>query len=111
MRKTSRMYARGRSQYTRYLAAGEVPMFAQLAVQCFEEHCVGDLADVHAGVIQDGDDPLVLLLHQVHDDLIVEVVDLQDIAQRQCPREQGPAPETPVPRVHQLRQAPSMVNM
>lgn len=86
-------------------------MFAQFAVQCFEEHCVGDLADVHAGVVQDGDDPLVLLLHQVHDDLIVEVVDLPDTAQKQCPREQGSDLETPVPRVHLFRQTPSMENM
>lgn len=110
MRKNSRTNVRGRPQRTRYLAAGEVPVFAQLAVQGFEEHRVGDLADVHAGVIQDGDDPLVLLLHQVHDDLIVEVVDLPDTARKQCPREQGPDPETPVPRVHLSRQAPSTEN-
>jgi len=33
----------------------------------------------------------VLLLHKVHDDLIVEVIDLQDTAGRRFQREQMPA--------------------
>lgn len=79
---------RGRAHETSHLSAGKVTVFSQFTVQCFEEHFVGDLADVHAGVIQDGDDALVLLLHEVHDDLVVEVIDLWDTAERRAvPRE------------------------
>jgi len=51
-------------------------MFAQFTVKCFKEHFVSDFANVHAGIVQDCNDPLVLLLHKVHDDLIVEVIDV-----------------------------------
>lgn len=88
MRKILRMKMRGRSQHTHYLSAGKVPVFAQFTVKCFEEHFVGDLADVHAGVIEDCNDPFVLLLHKVHDDLIVEVINLRDTAKEQFQREQ-----------------------
>lgn len=84
------MKMRGRSYHTHYLSAGKVPMFAQFTVQRFEEHFVGDLADVHAGVIEDRNDPFVLLLHKVHDDLIVEVINLRDTAKEQFQREQRP---------------------
>ena len=87
---------RGRSHYTRYLAAGKMTVFAQFTVKCFQEHLIGDFADVHAGIIEDGNDPLVLLLHQVHDDLIVEVIDLEDTAKSQLQTEWGPG-ATPVP--------------
>ena len=87
---------RGRSRYTRYLAAGKMTVFAQFTVKCFQEHLISDFADVHAGVIQDGNDPLVLLLHQVHDDLIVEVINLEDTAKSQLQTGQGPG-ATPVP--------------
>lgn len=60
----------------RYLAAGVVRVLAQLGVHGLQEHGVGDLAPGQAGLIQDGDDALVRLLHQVHDDLVVEVLDL-----------------------------------
>lgn len=51
-------------------------MLPQLVIESLKEHLIRNFADVHAGVIQNGDDPLVLLLHQVDDDLIVEVIDL-----------------------------------
>lgn len=51
-------------------------VLGQLAVESLQEELVCDFAHVHAGFVQHGDDALVLLLHQVHNDLIVEVVDL-----------------------------------
>lgn len=51
-------------------------MLGQFAVEPLEENLVGDFAHVHAGFVQHGEDAFVLLLHQVHDDLIVEVIDL-----------------------------------
>lgn len=75
---------RGSAHETSYLSAGKVTVFAQFTVQCFEEHFIGDLADVHAGVIQDCNDAFVLLLHKVHNDLVVEVIDLQDTAQKRA---------------------------
>lgn len=51
-------------------------VFAQFTVKCFEEHFIGDFAYIHAGVIEDCNDPFVLLLHKVHNDLIVEVINL-----------------------------------
>lgn len=59
-----------------YLAAGVVGVFGQLHVEPLEENLVCDLSHVHAGFVQHGEDALVLLLHQIHDDLVVEVVDL-----------------------------------
>lgn len=51
-------------------------MLKQFGVHAFQAHGVGDLPHSQAGLIQDGDDSFVLLLHQVHDDLVVEVIDL-----------------------------------
>ena len=56
-------------------------VLGQFAVEPLQEHLVGDLAHVHAGLVQHGEDALVLLLHQVHDDLVVEVVDLSPRAE------------------------------
>lgn len=53
-------------------------MLAQFAIQCFQEHFISDFAHIHAGVIKDGNNAFVLLFHKVHNDLIVEVVDLED---------------------------------
>ena len=38
-------------------------------------YLVCDLADREAGLVEDGDDALVLLLYQVADDAVVEVLD------------------------------------
>lgn len=59
-----------------YLAAGVVGMFGQFAIESLQENLVCDFADVHAGLVQYREDALVLLLHQIHDDLVVEVIDL-----------------------------------
>lgn len=91
MGKTLQIERRGSSHKTHYLSAGKMAMFAQFTVKCFKEHFVSDFANVHAGIVQDCNDPLVLLLHKVHDDLIVEVIDLQDTAGRRFQREQMPA--------------------
>lgn len=59
-----------------YLAAGVVGVFGQFAIESLQENLVCDFADVHAGLVQYREDALVLLLHQIHDDLVVEVIDL-----------------------------------
>lgn len=59
-----------------YLAAGVVGVFGQFSVESLEENLVCDFAHVHAGFIQHREDALMLLLHQIHDDLIIEVIDL-----------------------------------
>lgn len=58
-------------------------MLPQLAVQSLQEHLVRHFPYVHAGVVQDGNDPFVLLLHQVHNHLVVKVIDLEK------PKEEG----------------------
>lgn len=51
MGKILHIKSRGSSHEAHYLSAGKMTMFAQFAVKCFEEHFIGDLADIHAGVI------------------------------------------------------------
>lgn len=51
-------------------------VFGQLAVESLQEKLVCDFADIHAGLVQHREDALVLLLHQIYDDLVVKVVDL-----------------------------------
>lgn len=51
-------------------------VLGQLGVHAVQADCVGDFADSEASFIQDGDDALVGLLHEVNDDLVVEVIDL-----------------------------------
>ncbi len=46
-------------------------------VQGLEEHLVGDLADVEAGLVENSEDALVWSLHQITDHLVVEVVHLE----------------------------------
>lgn len=59
-----------------YLAAGVVGVFGQLPVQPLEEELVCDFAHVHTGFIQNREDALVLLFHQIHNNLVVEVINL-----------------------------------
>lgn len=61
-----------------YLSAGEMTMFAQFTVKSLKEHSIGDFANIHTCVIQDCNDAFVLLLHKVHNDLVVEVINLRD---------------------------------
>lgn len=61
-----------------YLPAGKMTMFAQFIVQGLKEHSVGDFANIHTSIVQDCNDAFVLLLHKVHNDLVVEVINLQD---------------------------------
>lgn len=65
-----------------YLTAGVVGVFGQLAVESLQEELVCDFADVHTGLVQHGEDALMLLLHQIHDDLVVKVVDLKTQEQK-----------------------------
>lgn len=53
-------------------------MFAQFTVKGLKEHPVSDFANIHTSVVQDCNDASVLLLHEVHNDLVVEVINLQD---------------------------------
>lgn len=61
-----------------HLAGGVVGVLGQFGVHAVQADCVGDVADGEAGFVQDGDDAFVRLLHEVHDDLVVEVVDLRN---------------------------------
>lgn len=65
-----------------YLPAGEVCMLPQFVVERLEEHLIRDFPHIHAGIVQNGNDPFVLLLHQVHDNLVVEVINLQKTKDR-----------------------------
>lgn len=51
-------------------------MLGQFIVHGLQADRVRDVPHGQTGLVQDGDDALVRLLHQVHDDLVVEVVDL-----------------------------------
>lgn len=59
-----------------HLAGGVVGVLGQLGVHAIQADRVSDVAHGEAGLVQDGDDALVRLLHQVNNDLVVEVVDL-----------------------------------
>lgn len=59
-----------------HLAGGVVGVLGQLGVHAIQADRVSDVAHGEAGLVQDGDDALVRLLYQVHNDLVVEVVDL-----------------------------------
>lgn len=48
----------------------------QLVIESLQEHLVCNFSNVHAGIVQNGNDPFVLLLYQVDDDLIVKVINL-----------------------------------
>ncbi len=62
--------------YFQYLAAGVVGMFCQFSIESLQEHLIRHLPHIHARLIQDCKNALMLLFHQIHDDLIVEVVNL-----------------------------------
>ena len=49
---------------------------SELPVHLLEKHRVGDLPNVEARLVHDGDDPLVRLIDQLADDHVVEVVDV-----------------------------------
>lgn len=51
-------------------------MFGQFAVESLQEKLIRDFPNIHAGLVKHREDALMLLLHQIHDDLVVEVVDL-----------------------------------
>lgn len=59
-----------------YLAAGVVGVFGQFAVESLEENLIRDFAHIHTGFVQHGEDAFMLLLHQIHNDLVIEVINL-----------------------------------
>lgn len=60
-----------------YLAAGVVGVFGQFSVESLEENLICDFTNIHTGFIQHREDAFMLLLHQIHNDLVIEVVDLR----------------------------------
>lgn len=64
-----------------YLPGGVVGVLTQLFVHAFQADDICDFAHRETGLIQDGDDAFMRLLHQVHYDLIVEVFNLK---KKQC---------------------------
>lgn len=52
-------------------------VLGQFGVHAVQADRVGDITNSEAGFIQNGDDAFVRLVHEVHDDLVVEVIDLR----------------------------------
>lgn len=52
-------------------------MLGQFGVHALQADGVRDLPNSETRLVQDGDDAFVRLLHQVNDDLVVKVIDLQ----------------------------------
>ena len=52
-------------------------VFGQLSIESLEKNLISDFAHIHAGLVQNSEDALMLLLHQVNNDLIIEVIDLR----------------------------------
>lgn len=59
-----------------HLAGGVVGMLGQFGVHAVQAHHVSDITNCEASFIQDGNDAFVRLLHKVHNDLVVEVINL-----------------------------------
>lgn len=51
-------------------------MLSQLGVHAVQTDRVGHFSHAEASLVQNGDDSFVLLLHQVDNDLVVEVINL-----------------------------------
>ena len=52
-------------------------VLSQFGVHAVQAHCVRDFTNSQASLVQNGDDAFVRLLHEVNDDLVVEVIDLR----------------------------------
>ena len=51
-------------------------VLGQFGVHAVQTDHVGDVTSCETSLVQNGDDALVRFLHEVHDDLVVDVVDL-----------------------------------
>lgn len=51
-------------------------VLGQFGVHAVQADRVGDITNCEASFVQNGDDAFVRLLHKVHNDLVVEVIDL-----------------------------------
>lgn len=51
-------------------------VLGQLGVHALQADRVGDFTNSEACFVQNGDDAFVGLLHQIHNDLVVEVINL-----------------------------------
>lgn len=61
-----------------HFAGRVVRVLAQFGVHALQTDGVRHLPNGETRLVQDGDDAFVRLLHQVNDDLVVEVIDLQE---------------------------------
>ncbi len=59
-----------------HLAGGVVGVLGQFGVHAVQTDRVSDFANREASFVQNGDDAFVWLLHEVHNDLVVEVINL-----------------------------------
>lgn len=59
-----------------HLAGGVVGVLGQFGVHAVQADRVGDFTHSEASFVQNGDNAFVRLLHEVHNDLVVEVIDL-----------------------------------
>lgn len=59
-----------------HLSAGVVGVLGQFAVESLQEDLISDFAHIHTGFIQNREDAFMLLLHQINDNLVIEVIDL-----------------------------------
>lgn len=60
-----------------HLAGGVVGVLSQLGVHAVQADHVGDVPNGETSFVQDGDDAFMRLLHKIHDDLVVKVINLQ----------------------------------
>lgn len=59
-----------------HLAGRVVGVLGKFGVHALQADCVCDFADCETCFVQNGDDAFMGLLHKVHNDLVVEVIDL-----------------------------------
>lgn len=59
-----------------HLTRGVMGMPGQFGVHAVQTDRVSDFTNCETSFVQNGDDPLVWLLHKINDDLVVEVINL-----------------------------------
>lgn len=59
-----------------HLAGGVVGVLGQFGVHAVQAHRVGDVTSCETSLVQNGDDAFVWFLHKVHNDLVVDVINL-----------------------------------
>lgn len=59
-----------------HLTGGIVGVLGEFGVHAVQADRVGDFANSETSFVQNGDDAFVWLLHKIHNDLVVEVINL-----------------------------------